>query len=64
MKVSVRLKQIDRISGKETILVQGPGLLNGNRLLYPESSHAVQSVTFDEKKSYWKEKRMWSAAQF
>ena len=48
MKVSVRLKQIDRISGKETILVQGPGLLNGNRLLYPESSHAVQSVTFDD----------------
>ena len=48
MKTSVRLKQIDRFSGEEKILVQGQGLLNGNRLLYPESKDAVQSVTFND----------------
>lgn len=48
MKVFVRLRQTDRVSGKETTLVQTQGLLNGSRLLYPEDRHAVQSVIFGE----------------
>ena len=48
MKVKVRLRQIDNISGEETIVADTPGLLNGNRLLYPESRGIAHSVTFGE----------------
>ncbi len=47
MKISVKLKRIDKMTGEEDILAETKGLLNGNRLLYPESETAVQAVTFD-----------------
>ena len=46
MKVNIKLTQTDRFTGVQTTLIQTQGLLNGNRLLYPEDKGAVQSVTF------------------
>ena len=48
MKVSVLLRQHDKLNGSESILVNTTGLLNGERLLYPEGKNAVHSVTFGE----------------
>ncbi len=48
MKVSVRLRQIDKMSGEEKILADTGGLLTGRRLLYPESKGITQSITFGE----------------
>ena len=48
MKVSVRLRQIDKMSGEEKILAETGGLMTGQRLLYPESKGVTQFVTFGE----------------
>lgn len=48
MKVSVRLRQIDKMSGEEKTLAETGGLMTGQRLLYPESKGVTQSVTFGE----------------
>lgn len=48
MKVSILLRQHDKLNNSESILVNTTGLLNGERLLYPEGENAVHSVTFGE----------------
>ena len=57
MKVSVRLRQIDKVSGEEKILAETGGLMTGQRLLYPESK-GVSRLLSVKMKSYLKEKRM------
>lgn len=48
MKVSVKLRQQDLLNNEENILVDCAGLLNGERLLYPESKGIMQTITFGE----------------
>lgn len=46
MKVHVRLRQIIMPGGEEKILADTGGLLNGERLLYPEDTGIMHTVTF------------------
>ena len=46
MKVHVKLRQIAMPGGEEKILADTRGLLNGERLLYPEDTGIMHTVTF------------------
>ena len=46
MKVHVKLRQIEMAGGEEKILADTRGLLNGERLLYPEDTGIMHTVTF------------------
>ena len=46
MKVSLRMIRKDLLTNEEEVLLETEALLNGNRLLYRESSDARQCVTF------------------
>ena len=48
MRIHVRLRQIDRKTGEETLVADTSAVLNGEHLMYRENDNAVHVVDFGE----------------